>query len=63
MEQENISKGDIFRDIADMDAICHVVRAFEDDAIYHSAGSIDPLRDVSMVNGELIMPNQFHYAP
>ena len=58
MEQENISKGDIFRDIADMDAICHVVRAFEDDAIYHSAGSIDPLRDALMVNGELIMHDQ-----
>ncbi|MBF0113302.1 MAG: redox-regulated ATPase YchF [Desulfamplus sp.] len=58
MEQENIAKGDIFRDIADMDAICHVVRAFDDDAIYHSAGSIDPLRDALMVNAELIMHDQ-----
>ncbi|MCK5837649.1 MAG: redox-regulated ATPase YchF, partial [Desulfobacula sp.] len=32
MEAETISKGTIFKDIADMDAICHVVRAFEDDA-------------------------------
>lgn len=58
MEQENIAKGDIFRDIADMDAVCHVVRAFEDDAIYHSDGSVDPLRDASMVNAELIMHDQ-----
>ncbi len=58
MEQENISKGDIFRDIADMDAVCHVVRAFEDDAIYHADGSVDPLRDASMVNAELIMHDQ-----
>ncbi|MBF0301826.1 MAG: redox-regulated ATPase YchF [Desulfamplus sp.] len=58
MEQENISKGDIFRDIADMDAVCHVVRAFEDDAIYHASGSVDPLRDASMVNAELIMHDQ-----
>jgi len=58
MEQENIARGDIFRDIADMDAICHVVRAFEDDAIYHAEGSVDPLRDTQMVNGELLMHDQ-----
>jgi len=58
MEQDNIARGDIFRDIADMDAICHVVRAFEDDAIYHAEGSVDPLRDTDMVNGELLMHDQ-----
>lgn len=58
MEQENIAKGDIFRDIADMDAVCHVVRAFEDEAIYHADGSVDPLRDAAMVNAELIMHDQ-----
>ncbi len=58
MEAENISKGEIFRDIADMDAICHVVRAFEDDAIYHEEGSVDALRDFEMVNSELIMHDQ-----
>lgn len=58
MEAETISKGDIFKDIADMDAICHVVRAFEDDAIYHSEGSVDASRDHEMVNSELIMHDQ-----
>ncbi|MBF0200434.1 MAG: redox-regulated ATPase YchF [Desulfamplus sp.] len=58
MEQENIAKGDIFRDIADVDAVCHVVRAFEDDAVYHAQGSVDPLRDASMVNSELIIHDQ-----
>ena len=58
MEAETISKGEIFRDIADMDAICHVVRAFEDDAIYHSQGSVDAIRDFEMVNSELIMHDQ-----
>ena len=33
MEKETIAKGDIFKDIVDMDAICHVVRAFEDEAV------------------------------
>ena len=58
MEAETISKGEIFRDIADMDAICHVVRAFEDDAIYHAQGSVDAIRDFAMVNSELIMHDQ-----
>lgn len=58
MEQETIAKGNIFRDIADMDAVCHVVRAFEDDAIYHADGSVDPLRDAAMVNSELILHDQ-----
>jgi GTP-binding protein YchF len=58
IEQESIAKGDIFRDIIDVDAICHVVRAFEDEAIYHASGSVDPLRDVEMVNSELLLHDQ-----
>ena len=58
MEQETIAKGDIFKEIADVDALCHVIRAFTDEAIYHPEGSIDPLRDADMVNSELIMHDQ-----
>jgi ribosome-binding ATPase len=58
MEQESIAKGDIFRDISDVDALCHVVRAFEDEAVYHAAGSVHPLRDVTMVNSELLLHDQ-----
>ncbi len=58
MEAETISKGEIFKDIADMDAICHVVRAFEDESIYHSQVSVDALRDFDMVNAELVMHDQ-----
>jgi len=58
IEQETIAKGEIFRDISDVDAICHVVRAFEDDAIYHSSGSVDAIRDVEMVNSELLLHDQ-----
>ncbi len=58
IEQETIAKGTIFRDISDVDAICHVVRAFEDDAVYHASGSVDPLRDVEMVNSELLLHDQ-----
>lgn len=58
MEAETISKGDIFKDISDMDAVCHVVRAFEDEAVYHAGGSVDALRDFDMVNSELVMHDQ-----
>ncbi|WDP89880.1 MAG: redox-regulated ATPase YchF [Desulfobacter sp.] len=58
MEAETIAKGDIFKDIADMDAVCHVVRAFEDEAVYHADGSVDALRDFNMVNSELVMHDQ-----
>ncbi|THB76739.1 MAG: redox-regulated ATPase YchF [Desulfobacteraceae bacterium] len=58
MESDTIARGDIFKDIADMDAICHVVRAFEDDAIYHADGSVDALRDIETVNAELVMHDQ-----
>ncbi len=55
LEKESIARGDIFKDIADTDAVCHVVRVFEDEAVYHVDGSIDPARDIDMVNGELIL--------
>ncbi|THB78998.1 MAG: redox-regulated ATPase YchF [Desulfobulbaceae bacterium] len=58
IEQETIAKGEIFRDISDVDAICHVVRSFTDDAVYHTAGSVDAIRDLEMVNAELLMHDQ-----
>ena len=40
--------------IREVDAICHVVRCFEDAEILHVDGSVDPVRDVETVNIELI---------
>ncbi len=39
--------------IREVDAIVHVVRCFEDDDIIHVAGSVDPLRDIEIINLEL----------
>jgi GTP-binding protein YchF len=55
IESDSISAGKIFTDISKMDALCHIVRAFEDDLVYHAKGSVDPLRDIEMVNSELIL--------
>ena len=41
--------------IRETDAIAHVVRCFEDDDITHVAGKIDPLRDIEIINTELIL--------
>lgn len=37
------------------DAICHVVRCFDDVDITHVEGSVDPIRDIEIINLELIM--------
>ena len=41
--------------IREVDAICHVVRCFVDNDIAHVYDSIDPLRDIEVINYELIM--------
>ncbi|HEV3459043.1 MAG TPA: DUF933 domain-containing protein, partial [Thermoanaerobaculia bacterium] len=38
-----------------VDALVHVVRAFDDPEIVHPEGSVDPARDVAMVDLELIL--------
>lgn len=55
LEKDTIAKGAIFIDINELDAICHVVRVFEDGTVYHLKGSIDPKRDIDSVNSELIL--------
>lgn len=37
------------------DAICHVVRCFDDENITHVENTIDPIRDVEIINLELMM--------
>lgn len=41
--------------IREVDAILHVVRCFENDDIIHVAGSIDPMRDIDIINLELVL--------
>jgi hypothetical protein len=39
--------------IREVDAIVHVVRCFDDDDIIHVSGSVDPVRDIEVINLEL----------
>lgn len=41
--------------IKDVNAIIHVVRCFSNDDIVHVEGSIDPLRDISIIDTELML--------
>jgi hypothetical protein len=41
--------------LREVDALAHVVRAFDEPEILHSEGSVDPARDVAIVDLELIL--------
>ena len=41
--------------IREVDAIVQVVRCFEDADIHHVAGTVDPVRDIEIINTELML--------
>ncbi len=57
---EGASKGEglgnqFLANIREVDAIVHVVRCFDDDDIVHVVGSVDPVRDIEIINLELVL--------
>ncbi|SFE63352.1 redox-regulated ATPase YchF [Alteribacillus iranensis] len=57
---EGASKGEglgnqFLSHIRQVDAISHVVRCFDDGEITHVSGSVDPIRDIQVINLELIL--------
>ena len=57
---EGASKGEglgnkFLAHIREVDAIVHVVRCFENENIIHVSGSVDPLRDIEVINLELAL--------
>jgi len=41
--------------VRSVDALAHVVRCFHDDDVAHVAGTVDPLRDIEIINTELAL--------
>ena len=41
--------------IREVDAVVHVVRCFADDDVVHVDGSVDPARDIEVINTELLL--------
>ena len=42
-------------EIREVDALLHLVRCFQDSNVVHVAGEIDPLRDISIIEAELML--------
>jgi len=51
--QQPESDAQILRALEEVDVICHLVRAFEDDRVFHVEGSVNPGRDILRLNEEL----------
>ena len=47
--------GPLMNTLAHMDGFIHVVRHFSNPSVPHETGSVDPLRDLSVMDGELIL--------
>ena len=41
--------------VREVDAIVQVVRCFEDEDVHHVSGSVDPVRDIEVINTELML--------
>jgi ribosome-binding ATPase len=41
--------------IREVDAVCNVVRCFEDDDVVHVDGTVDPARDIEVITTELVL--------
>jgi ribosome-binding ATPase len=47
--------GALLNQLSQMDGFVHVVRSFEDPSVPHPAGSVDPLRDITGMDAELLL--------
>jgi len=55
VDKEYIKSGHLFEHLNDANALCHIVRAFKNEMVYHIDGSIDPIRDIDSIDTELIL--------
>ncbi|MFH1359508.1 MAG: redox-regulated ATPase YchF [Candidatus Omnitrophota bacterium] len=54
-DQETVQSGEFAKSLELCDALCHIVRAFSDESIFHVEGSVDPQRDIDSVFTELVL--------
>jgi hypothetical protein len=60
LDIQGLQKGDAkasvdLKEMRNVDALAHVVRAFRDEEIVHSEGAIDPKRDIATMETELVL--------
>lgn len=54
-DKETIASGEFLKSLENCDALCHIVRSFTDDSVFHIHGNVDALRDAEEVYSELIL--------
>ncbi|MCZ7540442.1 MAG: redox-regulated ATPase YchF [Anaerolineae bacterium] len=47
--------GPMRNELAQVDAFVHVVRAFADDSVLHTLDTVDPIRDLGVIEGEFVL--------
>jgi GTP-binding protein YchF len=47
--------GPMRNELAQVDAFVHVVRAFADDNVLHTLGTVDPIRDLGVIDSEFVL--------
>src|SRR6201998_4298495 len=55
MVKDRAKDSAVLAPLREVDALAHVLRVFDDPAVPHSAGSIDPLRDAESLDLELML--------
>jgi len=53
LDRQTSRNGPILRALEKVDVICHLVRNFEEDTIFHVEGTVNPHRDIHFLNEEL----------
>ncbi len=54
LEKGSFAKEEVLKALDGADVLCHIVRDFQDEAVYHINGSVDSKRDIDEINSELI---------
>jgi GTP-binding protein YchF len=53
LDQQVSRNEQILHGLEEVDVICHLVRTFQDDTVFHIHGTVDPRRDILLFNEEL----------
>ena len=53
LDQQASRNDQVMQGLEHVDVICHLVRAFQDDSVFHIHGMVDPRRDILLFNEDL----------
>jgi hypothetical protein len=53
LDWQSARNAPVLKTLESVDVICHLVRVYLDDAIFHAGGSVDPRRDILRFNEEI----------